>query len=73
MFSGDEGADKGGDAVGDAVGKEKEVMLNSSSNRKEGNGEKGVIERCPGQVLHVVCALNETGRRCPARVVVWVA
>jgi hypothetical protein len=39
---GDEGADKGGDAVGDAVGKEKEVMLNSSSNRKEGNGEKGV-------------------------------
>ena len=31
------------------------------------------IEQFPNQVLHVVCAVNETGRRCPARVVVWVA
>jgi hypothetical protein len=42
LFSGDRGGDEGADKGGDAVGKEKEVMLNSSSNRKEGNGEKGV-------------------------------
>ena len=42
MFSGDWGGDKGGDKGGDEVGKEKEVMMNSFSHGKEGNGEKGV-------------------------------